>query len=136
MIKQNIVIIDRIAGVDDKLSSNLLLSEIQCKCFRKDCIYTLVSPRVVDSFQILRNFAGVPLAINSGFRCKEHNKSVGGVTKSKHTYGLAIDISLAGFTDNYKPTLIEYAKSLFDVVIHYETLNFIHCHVEKSRNNL
>ena len=38
----------------------------------------------MDRIQALRRRVGFPIAINSGYRCEEHNKSVGGAPKSLH----------------------------------------------------
>lgn len=40
-----------------------------------------------------REHAGVPFVITSAYRCAAHNRSVGGVTNSAHTRGLAVDIA-------------------------------------------
>ena len=40
----------------------------------------------------LREIWGSPLIVSSGFRCKELNKLVGGVSNSYHLWGLAADI--------------------------------------------
>ena len=32
------------------------------------------------------------IRINSGYRCKDYNQSIGGATNSQHTFGLAADI--------------------------------------------
>lgn len=40
---------------------------------------------------IIRTFAGVPIIINSGYRCKKLNELVGGVNNSYHLKGLAAD---------------------------------------------
>lgn len=40
----------------------------------------------------LRRHFGRPITINSGFRCKELNKAVGGAKNSYHTKGRAADI--------------------------------------------
>lgn len=42
--------------------------------------------------QPLRDAWGKPLAINSGYRCPEVNKAVGGVPTSQHTKGEAADV--------------------------------------------
>ena len=42
--------------------------------------------------QPLRDAWGEPLAINSGYRCPEVNKAVGGVPTSQHTKGEAADV--------------------------------------------
>ena len=40
-----------------------------------------------------RHMAGIPFIINSGYRTKEHNRSVGGKKNSAHLDGFAADIS-------------------------------------------
>ena len=42
--------------------------------------------------QPLRDAWGKPLAINSGYRCPEVNKAVGGVPTSQHVFGEACDV--------------------------------------------
>ena len=46
---------------------------------------------VDEVLQPLRDAWGEPLAINSGYRCPEVNKAVGGVPTSQHTKGEAAD---------------------------------------------
>ena len=46
----------------------------------------------------LRELWGKPLTVNSGFRCPELNKAVGGATSSSHMQGMAADIT-AGSKD-------------------------------------
>lgn len=41
----------------------------------------------------IRELAGTPMKVNSGYRTKEHNRSIGGRTNSAHTRGYAADIS-------------------------------------------
>ncbi len=45
--------------------------------------------------QPLRDKVGHPLKINSGYRCPELNREVGGVPTSQHTKGEAADIAAA-----------------------------------------
>ena len=42
--------------------------------------------------QPIRNKYGKPIYVNSGFRCEELNKAVGGSKTSQHRYGSAVDI--------------------------------------------
>ena len=50
----------------------------------KELVDTVIQP--------LRDAWGEPLAINSGYRCPEVNKAVGGVPTSGHTKGEACDV--------------------------------------------
>jgi len=44
-------------------------------------------------FEEIREEWGKPIIINSGYRCPEYNKKVGGEELSAHLWGLALDIS-------------------------------------------
>lgn len=59
--------------------------------------------------QALRDDIGLPININSGFRCKTHNTKVGGASSSKHMEGIAADVSCPGLTP-YQ--LASYAKNI------------------------
>lgn len=47
---------------------------------------------VLEMLDKARGIAGVPFKITSGVRSKEHNKAVGGVSRSSHLTGWAADI--------------------------------------------
>ena len=51
-----------------------------------------VHPALVWGLQELRDKVGAPLKISSGFRCRKHNREVGGSVESQHTLGLAADV--------------------------------------------
>lgn len=66
--------------------------EFACKCGK--CGGFPVEPdldmvRVADA---IRERLGVPVGVNSGVRCKNHNAAVGGVSNSQHVYGTAADL--------------------------------------------
>ena len=48
-----------------------------------------------------RHFAGIPFVINSSYRSRNHNSSVGGVSNSSHIQGLAVDISCSNSFDRF-----------------------------------
>ncbi len=73
---------------------NFKRSEFVCKCGCK-CeveIYT----ELLDILQAIRNKYKKPVIVNSGIRCKAHNKAVGGVSHSRHMKGKAADIKIKG----------------------------------------
>lgn len=72
------------------LTRNFLLEEFVCPC----CNEVSVDWRLLTALQQLRDALGVPLLINSGFRCAKHNHSVNGAEGSYHTIGLAADIKV------------------------------------------
>ena len=68
--------------------------EFHCKCNNPLCTYTLYSPILFEKLEELRISCGSrPLYITSGFRCINWNSKIGGVSKSKHTVGLACDVA-------------------------------------------
>ena len=52
----------------------------------------VVSPKLLDLLNKLRDEYGKPLVVNSGYRSAEHNAKVGVVPNSQHVLGLAADI--------------------------------------------
>lgn len=66
--------------------------------------------RLCGWLEMLRERAGGPIIINSGYRSPEVNKAVGGVATSNHLTGCAADIRVAGIEQ-----IIRYAAILLDV---------------------
>ena len=86
---------------------------------------------VEDVLQPLREAWGGPLFINSGYRCLDLNKAVGGVPTSQHVLGQACDV---GCTDPY--ALAQLAKKMnlgFDQMIIYPS--FVHFSYKKEGEN-
>lgn len=67
--------------------------EFQCKC-GKFCDGYPVEPdeTMVRYADAIRERLGVPLSVNSGIRCPQHNANVGGVSNSQHVLGAACDL--------------------------------------------
>ena len=84
-------------GDTQALSPNFRVSEFACKgggC----CQQVLIDEALVEYLQQIRDHFGKPVMINSGYRCAVHNKTVGGVSHSRHMQGQAADISVVGVT--------------------------------------
>ena len=71
-------------------TKNFKASEFACHC---GCGFNIIDQRVINMAQTIRDALGVPVKVNSGCRCEKHNAKVGGVKGSKHTKGLAADLS-------------------------------------------
>jgi murein L,D-transpeptidase YcbB/YkuD len=56
----------------------------------------MLDSKLVVLLQRIRDHFGVSVNINSGYRCEEHNKAVGGVSSSNHKKGMAADIRVKG----------------------------------------
>ena len=68
--------------------------EIKCKCNSDICTFTIIDCRLINTWAKLRKEWGQSIRINSCYRCQVHNKAVGGVKNSFHTYSTAIDLAL------------------------------------------
>ena len=116
-------------------TKNFKVSEFDCKC----CGDNRIDQRVINMAQVIRDAIGVPIRVNSGYRCDTHNLRVGGVKGSYHTKGKAADLSC---------TL--GAKALFMVIINlkvkgllpdlaysiwYGRKDFVHIDCGDKRNN-
>ena len=71
----------------------------------------------------LRTYYGKPIIVNSGYRSKEVNAKVGGVSTSHHTMGLAADLTSKTDLEGLKKAILEQ-KNHFDQIIVYKT--FVH----------
>lgn len=80
----------------------------------------------------IRDCYGHPIVINSGYRCKELNKLVGGVQNSKHIAGLAVDISILHTTDYGKLYKLLAENARYISINH----NKHYIHVDYSRDFL
>ena len=96
--------------------------------------------KVANQLQILRNYIGKPITINSGYRSEEYNASIKGSSKkSQHVMGRAADIVVSGITP------IELHKTIELLIENGEMLqgglglykNFVHYDIRgtKSRWN-
>ena len=82
------------------------------------------------NLQVLRDYLGKPIVINSAYRSEQHNKNVGGVYDSTHLIGIAVDITVKGVTStelyNEILKLINQGKikqgglGLYDSFVHYD----------------
>ena len=77
------------------LSKNFKVSEFKCND-GSDTV--LVSDKLVDLLQNIRDHFGAAVTINSAYRTESYNKKIGGATKSQHVNGTAADIVVKGAT--------------------------------------
>lgn len=76
-------------------SEHFSISEFACPC----CGAVYVDPFLLPVLEKLRAAAGgVPVRITSGFRCRAHNRKVGGAAASQHLSGRAADCFIKGLT--------------------------------------
>ena len=80
---------------------NFSPAEIACRGTGKLKLH----PEALDKLQALRDRLGKPLIVRSAYRSPEHNRNVGGATRSKHMIGAAFDITMS----NHDPAAFEAA---------------------------
>jgi uncharacterized protein YcbK (DUF882 family) len=84
--------------------------------------------------EVLRAHLNAPIHINSGYRSKQHNKSIKGSSKnSQHLYGKAADIVVKGYTTEQVYEAIEHlieigemkegGLGLYETFVHYDIRN-------------
>lgn len=90
------------------LTKNFRKEEFDSKdgaCMPNDVLNNIAE--LAKNVQIIRDYVGVPLTINSGYRSPSHNKSVGGVANSYHVQGKASDLASKQITP----------KKLYDAIL-------------------
>lgn len=80
-------------NIDNSVTDKEIFKSLKCLC--------------VSVVQPLREYYKVPFTPNSGYRCPELNKAIGGSAKSQHCLGQAVDIEIPT-VDNYD--LFTYIK--------------------------
>lgn len=91
-----------------KLTNNFSKSEFECNSgaeMPKDVLDNVKLLAI--QLQVIRDYVGKPIRINSAYRCKEHNSSVGGSKRSQHLLGKAADITIDTFTPDEVFDIIE-----------------------------
>ena len=85
----------------------------------------------------IRDHVGLPILINSGFRCPSLNELVGGKESSQHLVGRAADFTVLGMTvRDHKDLAYWCADNIdFDQLIVYPKRKFIHISYVSPESN-
>ena len=84
--------------------------------------------RLSEFLQIIRNELQLPIIVNSGYRSKEVNESVGGVSSSYHVKGLAADIKCSDM-DKLLAVLHSHLMDIDQLGIYYNSTTQLWFHV-------
>mgnify|MGYP006395820625 FL=1 len=90
-----------------KINKNFSLKEFDCKdgtVMPENVKINILE--LAKNLQILRDYLGLSIKINSAYRSASHNKKIGGVKNSQHVKGRASDIVVKGMSS------IELAKAI------------------------
>ena len=127
---------------DIQISKNFKLSEfIESETATKKHIDNTPSEEIIENIKLLvltilqplRDRISYPFHVNSGYRCKELNKAVGGSETSAHMQGLAADINLG--SKQLNRILWEEIKRGnfdFDQAINERDFTWIHIGIKKD----
>lgn len=70
-------------------------SDFACKC----CGVILVHPRFIVAYSRLVEFVNPSrVIVHSGYRCTAHNREIGGSSRSRHMFGMALDFHIVNMT--------------------------------------
>ena len=105
LISQAIIKVERM----EKLSEHFSWAEANCKDGTPVPIELHNNAiEVANQIEVLRfALGGIPIHVNSWYRTKEYNKSIGGAKQSQHLLAKATDIWVTGLTPVTIYTLIE-----------------------------
>lgn len=83
----------------------------------------------------LREWYGKPIYVNSGYRCPQLNRMVGGKPTSQHLKGEAADITAGSKEENRK--LFDYIKKnlTFDQLIDEKNFSWVHVSFKRNGEN-
>lgn len=110
-------------GSGDYISPHFRAREFDCKCGK--CKTTYIDVDLVRNvLEPTRSLLNVPGYVNSGYRCAEHNKKVGGSTDSYHMGKGAVDISFD--TDDHKKVAATFEKLGAGGIGWYPNQSFVH----------
>ena len=81
-----------VEGVRGNMNKSIYFSSAEFKCQCGKCGEHKMSQEFLDKLDTARSISKTPYKITSGYRCKAHNKAVGGHENSLHVQGTAVDI--------------------------------------------
>ena len=123
--------------MNEQLTKDFNRNEFACRGL--DCCSgsAPINIGLVVALQELRDLVGVPLRINSGFRCRTHNRTLGSQDDSEHCLGNAADVKVPdGYGVDEFATLAETIPDFANGGIgRYPVRGFVHLDVrdEKAR---
>ena len=88
---------------------------------------------ILDILDSLREEFGKPIYINSFYRDAYHNERVGGVNKSNHTIGAAVDITADDYSSLYH--FILHTNKIGWRILPYSKRKFLHLELLKPKNH-
>lgn len=107
--------------------------EFKCRCCGRVAYPENIEALVNNVLDPAREKLGMPIMVNSGYRCPKHNAEVGGVQGSQHLVGEAADVSAGSTQANERLAKIIEENGRYDQLIIYPT--FLHVSYKRHGNN-
>jgi len=114
-----------------RLSSNFNSNEFKCKCCGQLPNTKEFHEEFIDRLQAARTIAGIRFDINSGYRCQNHNRAVGGAANSAHLKGLAADIEAKTDESRFKIIVALLSAGFTRIGI---AKTYIHADIDGDKN--
>jgi len=111
-----------------KLSENFSLTEFtKSQTASRKGIENNPSPVEIENLKALcvnvlekvRTHFGMPVTINSGYRCLKLNKAIGGARNSQHIAGCAADIEISGIDNQQLFDWIKFNLQFDQLILEY-----------------
>lgn len=119
------------------LTRNFTLQEFACNDENHTPVPDELLPNIkllAENLQVLRDFLGCPIQINSGYRTPAYNKKIGGAPLSQHVQGRAADIRTPKFTPAQvhaailqlinEGKMMQGGVGFYDSWVHYDVRGF------------
>lgn len=93
-----------------KLTENFYLHEFSCNDKNRTEVPCDLLPnvtRLADQLQIIRDYIGIPIYINSGYRTVAYNALIGGSPRSQHKLAKAADMVTSKYTPKQFAAIIK-----------------------------
>ena len=116
-----------------KKTAYFIEKEFDCKCGCGLRPEGQPNDELIDILVNIREHFQSPLIINSAFRCENHNKKVGGSSKSRHLIGDAVDFRIKNVEtkkvydyvisnyENYGIAIKENLNDAYKGFVHFDT---------------
>jgi len=113
-----------------KISPHFSRSEFACGC---GCGFDTVDYELLNLLEAIRIHFDSPLIVNSGARCEQWNKKIGGYPKSQHLKAKAADIVVHGVPSSEVAAFAEAVLGERGGIGRYETFTHVDVRAEWAR---
>lgn len=122
-----------------KLSQHFDSKEFDCKCGCLSRPPKMPPDELINCLEEIRTNFNAPVIINSGYRCEEYNRFIGGAKSSRHVVGDAVDFVVRGVktAEVYAFVLHKYGSKPYGIAIKRNKANsyagFVHLDVRGKK---